>query len=206
MNSLQYYDKYSKELIEKYNSIETLEIYSLFQKYIHQDDAVLDIGFGSGRDLNYIRENISKNVFGIDGSKEFIKNIQRNNFYKNRTNYSILPNINTKNFDVKNYDVVISIAVFMHINSKELNKTIKSIYDILNNKGFVIISYSTQSRNNDERTFYEISKDNMIKLFKDNGFQEIETIINQDNLNRNIEWITQVFKKQMPTKQSSRHV
>jgi len=203
MNTLQYYEKYSKELIEKYNSIDTLEIYSLFQKYIHQNDMVLDIGFGSGRDLNYIRENISKNVFGIDGSQEFVKNIQKDIFYKNRINHSILPKINSFN---KHYDVIISIAVFMHLNRQDINKTIKNIYHILNDNGYVIISYSTQSRKNDARVFYEISKDIMTKLFENNNFQEVETIVNNDNLDRSIEWVTQVFKKYMPTKQSSEYI
>jgi len=50
-----YYDQNHKELIERYNLATPTPLHKLFKRYIQKSHKVLDIGFGSGRDLRYIR-------------------------------------------------------------------------------------------------------------------------------------------------------
>lgn len=192
--TLQYYENNANKLINKYDNAKTDELYSVFYKYIKKDDTVLDVGFGSGRDLNFIRKNITSNVFGLEGSKEFIKNIKKDDFFKNRISSSILPNIDVDELEVKKYDVIISIAVLMHLSKGDVALTIKNIKSILKPNGIVIISYTLKSRNNDGRLFYEISKKEMTKIFIQNSFKEADSIINKDSLGRDIEWVIQVYK------------
>jgi cyclopropane fatty-acyl-phospholipid synthase-like methyltransferase len=194
MTTIDYYNQNNKTLIEKYDSVKPLEIHELFEKYIEKNSSVLDIGFGSGRDLNFIRENITNDVFGLDGSIEFVKNIQKDYFYKNRISLSVLPSIDISKFKTKKFDTVISIAVLMHLCMKDILKTVKNMKSILKPNGKIIISYSTKSRNSDDRSFYNISKSEMTNLFASNQFREMASISNNDSLNRDIEWITQIFK------------
>ena len=194
MTTIDYYNQNNKTLIEKYDSVKPLEIHELFEKHIEKNSSVLDIGFGSGRDLNFIRENITNDVFGLDGSIEFVKNIQKDYFYKNRISLSVLPSIDISKFKTKKFDTVISIAVLMHLCMKDILKTVKNMKSILKPNGKIIISYSTKSRNSDDRSFYNISKSEMTNLFASNQFREMASISNNDSLNRDIEWITQIFK------------
>ena len=56
MNKTQtYYNQNHKELIEQYNSATLPQLNKLFKKHIQKSHRVLDIGFGSGHDLKYIR-------------------------------------------------------------------------------------------------------------------------------------------------------
>jgi 2-polyprenyl-3-methyl-5-hydroxy-6-metoxy-1,4-benzoquinol methylase len=140
------------------------ELNKIMDKFINKDNYVLDIGFGSGRDLNYIR-NITKNIYGLDASIEFINYLKQDKFYKNKVSLSILPKIDTTSFNINKFDIIISIAVFMHLEKIETLQTIKNIKNKLNNNGKVIISYSTKSRDSDQRSFFEISRNEMTILF-----------------------------------------
>ncbi len=193
--TLEYYNSQSSTFIDRYNTVKITKLHQIFEKYIKSKDFVLDVGFGSGRDLRFIRDNITKKVFGIDGCEKFVEYLKEEDFFENRVAHSILPYINTSLFDVQIYNIVISIAVFMHLNSQDLELTIQNIYQILAKNGKIIISYSTTQRNNDKRSFYNLKKDNITNLFQKNGFIEIEYIVNLDNLKREICWTTQVFEK-----------
>jgi cyclopropane fatty-acyl-phospholipid synthase-like methyltransferase len=193
MKTINYYNTNYQDLISKYNNAKMKELNKIIDKFIDKDDYVLDIGFGSGRDLNYIK-NITKNIYGLDASIEFINNLKQDVFYKNKVSVSILPQIDTTFFNINKFDVIISIAVLMHLKKHDITKTIRNIKNKLNFNGKVIISYSTIGRDNDERDFYEISKNEMTNLFNNENFKEIEFIINKDSLNRKIEWITQVYE------------
>ena len=192
--TIDFYNNNYQELLTKYNNANMYELNKIINKFIYKDHYVLDLGFGSGRDLNYIK-NITKNIYGLDGSIEFINNLKKEDiFYKNRVSLSVLPQINTNCFKINKFDIIISIAVFMHLNKNEILETIKNMKNKLNHNGKVIISYSTVGRDNDERDFYEISKDEMTILFNNENFKEVEFIISKDSLNREIEWITQVYE------------
>jgi cyclopropane fatty-acyl-phospholipid synthase-like methyltransferase len=193
MKTINYYNKNYRKLLKRYDNAEMEQLNKIIDKFIYQDSFILDIGFGSGRDLNYIK-NITKNIYGLDASIEFVNILKQDVFYKNKVSISVLPQIDTTFFKINKFDVIISIAVLMHLKKYDITKTIRNIKNKLNFNGKVIISYSTIGRDNDERDFYEISKNEMTNLFNNENFKEIEFIINKDSLNRKIEWVTQVYE------------
>ena len=66
MNKTQiYYNQNNKELIERYNSATLPQLNKLFKKHIQKSHKVLDIGFGSGHDLKYIR-TLGVECWGVD--------------------------------------------------------------------------------------------------------------------------------------------
>jgi len=191
--TISYYNENYQELLIKYDSAPMKELYKILDKLIDKNSFVLDIGFGSGRDLNYIKD-ITTNIYGLDGSIKFVNNLKKNEFYKNRVALSILPKIDILCFNVNKFDIIISIAVFMHLKKDEIIQTIKNIKTKLNNNGKVIISYSIKSRENDQRFFLETTKDEITILFNNENFKEVKTILCKDSLNRDIEWITQIYE------------
>ena len=188
--TLQYYKNNANILIDKYDNANMSKLYSLFDKYIKKDDTVLDIGFGSGRDLNIISK-ITNNIFGVDACDKFIINSNKDNL-KGRIAKSILPDIDISKFQFNTgkFDVIISIAVIMHLTFEEIEQTVQNMKKILKQNGKIIISYSLQREAIDDRFFENLTRDKMTKLW----FAEKKYFYNIDNMNRKIEWITQVYK------------
>ena len=181
-------------LVDKYDNANMDKLHSLFDKYIKKGDTVLDIGFGSGRDLNMISK-ITNNIFGIDACDKFIINSNKESL-KGRIAKSVLPKIDISKFqfNVDEFDVIISIAVIMHLTFREIEQTIQNMKKILKQNGKIIISYSLQREAVDDRFFEILTRDKMTELFNRNGFVEKEYFYNIDNMNRKIEWVTQVYK------------
>jgi len=194
-STLKFYDNNAEELITRYDNAKVEQLHALFAKYIQKNDAVLDIGFGSGRDLKEIMK-ITSNVFGLDACEKFIKNAEYNSALKGRVTKSILPDIIIDKFQVNitRFDVIVSIAVLMHLSMEEIEQSIEKMKSILTENGIVIISYSFGRRSNDMRHFESLSSEVMIHIFKRFGFTIIDEFQNSDGLKRDIDWMTQVYK------------
>lgn len=194
--TLEYYDTNANELIQLYNSAKVEELHALFLKYIHKNDKVLDIGFGSGRDLKEIMK-ITPNIFGLDACEKFIHNAENINGLKARVAQSVLPEIHIEEFnrDIAKFDVIVSIAVFMHLNREEIEQTIEKMKSIMIKNGVVIISYSiNRQHSDDERHFESLNQAYMVATFRKFGFTIVEEIIAHDGLDREIRWVTQIFR------------
>jgi cyclopropane fatty-acyl-phospholipid synthase-like methyltransferase len=192
--TINFYKNNAKELLTKYDNAQVKSLNKLFKKHISKDDKVLDLGFGSGRDLRMIQA-ISPNVFGLDACEEFVNHANKATL-KGRVAKSILPNIAIDKIkpSTNKFDVAISIAVLMHLSISDIGKTIQNIKELLSDKGIVIVSYSLKRKNLDERYFEDMEKEMMGKLFSQCSFIMIEEIENQDVMSREIVWVTQVFK------------
>ncbi len=192
--TLDFYDKHANDLIIKYDKANLEQLHSFLTKYIKNGDNILDLGFGSGRDLKFM-QTITPNVFGLDSCETFIDNLKNNGFH-GRVAKSILPDINLDKLkiSVDKFDIITSIAVLMHLNILDINQSIINIKKKLVNNGMVIISYSLKRKIIDNRHFEPLSKEIITDLFQNNDFLEIDSFQNLDVMNRNIIWITQVFK------------
>lgn len=189
--TLDFYDNNAKELISRYDNADLKQLHNIFQKYIKSDNDVLDLGFGSGRDMKFLN-SITPNVYGVDACDTFVDNMVNNGF-KDKATKSILPEINIDKLKTNKFDVVVSIAVIMHLNLIEIDELIKNIKQILKNQGIVIISYSLERSSSDDRHFEPLTKSIITDVLKKYSFVEIESFENTDVLNRNIKWLTQIF-------------
>ncbi len=87
MNTIDFYNSKSTQLIERYDNAEMSSLHQLLLKYIPPKGIVLDIGFGSGRDLQFLHDN-GYDTWGIDPAKIFVENAKirfsgnREHFFK----------------------------------------------------------------------------------------------------------------------------
>jgi 2-polyprenyl-3-methyl-5-hydroxy-6-metoxy-1,4-benzoquinol methylase len=107
--TLDFYKNNAKELITKYDNAQVKSLDKLFEKYIYKYAKVLDIGFGSGRDLRMIQA-ISPNVFGLDACEEFADHANNTTL---KAYFQIA--IDKIKSSANKFDVVISIAVLMYL-------------------------------------------------------------------------------------------
>ncbi len=90
-------------------------LHQLLLKYIPPKSTLLDIGFGSGRDIDFLYTN-GYDVWGLDPSVKFVENIKQRflNFKKHFFKAGVP--FDKKRIRLnKNFDAVISIAVWMHL-------------------------------------------------------------------------------------------
>jgi len=195
MNTVEIYNKKATEFIERYDKADMSYLHKVLLKYIPKKSSILDIGFGSGRDLQFLQDS-GYDIWGIDPSVKFVANAK-----------SKFPNIENQFFEAsvpfeksilvlnKEFDAVITIAMWMHLHHQQYEAVVESIVSVLKSSSSVVISYSEGNRANDERYFEDVDLEYITKLFQNKGFSLVETITHSDGLNRDsLTWITVVFK------------
>ena len=107
----QIYDQNASEYITRYDNAEMSHLHALLLKHLRPKASVLDIGFGSGRDLQFLYDN-GYDIWGIDPSKKFVENaIERFSALKNHFFVANLP-FQKEQLEIKGeFDALIAIAV-----------------------------------------------------------------------------------------------
>ncbi len=194
-NTLDYYNHNAHKLCERYNSADMSKIHKIIDKYTIASDKVLDIGFGSGRDLLHLKRRGIRG-WGIDGSKSFV-DIFKTEYksFKDKIFHSVLPSIELSEEFTEFFSVIYSIATWMHLPKEEHFEAILNIKKYLKPAGKVIISYSITPRNSDPRYFEDINPEQLALLFETFGFTLLESSSNPDGMGRDdIVWVTQVYQ------------
>jgi len=191
MNKTQtYYTQNHQALIKTYNQAKLPHLHNLFKKNIKPNQKLLEIGFGSGRDLKYIY-SLGANCWGVDSTQGFIDELAKESEFRDRLFYGKLPILDI-DFGVK-FDVIVCIAVIMHLRVEEIKEWVKDIKNYLVDDGKIILSYSTTHRVGDDRFFEDLRGGVVEEIFLDSGFRLIEESNSFDGLNRGIEWKSEVY-------------
>ena len=161
------------------------EQYRFFEPHIPSHADILDIGFGSGRDIKYFTSK-GHNVEGIDIDEEFVE-------YAKSIGMNVsLQNIMTFNPD-KKYDAIWACASLVHISKEKLPKIFEKLKSLLKPNGVVYVSlkYGTFEGYIAEQ-YYTYLDEKAVESFNLNLVDMRKT---SDCLNRGNEWISFIFKK-----------
>ena len=195
METTQFYNRQASELIKRYDNANMSSLHKLLLESIPQGGKVLDIGFGSGRELQFLHDK-GYDVWGMDPSDMFVKNA-RDRFLSKKSQFfkaGVPFNKDSIGLDAK-FDAIIGIAMWMHLKHSLYKDAVASIVSVAKRASRVVISYSEGSRAADERYFEDVDLDYIVELFKSKGFSLLETTKSADSLNRDeLTWITVVFK------------
>jgi SAM-dependent methyltransferase len=192
--TLNYYDKNFHLLLKRYEKADMKEIQDFMLKFVDKKDFILELGFGSGREINFLLKNEFENVYGIDGCEKFVE-MARQRFSSGNFYFSVLPEINLPK-NIK-FDFVYSIAVWMHLPTEMYEKSVDNIISLLNKKGKVLISFSLGERKEKERYFQKVDEELLEKLFEKNNMRKIDEIVTVDALNRGVKWKSVVYGKNL---------
>ena len=75
--TIDYYNDNFEKLIKRYEKSNLEFIHKIILENTKKDDYILELGFGSGRELNFLFNNGYKNIYGIDGSKKFVDFVKK---------------------------------------------------------------------------------------------------------------------------------
>lgn len=193
----QFYESNVHDLTARYESVDMTTLHQLFIKHIPTKSKVIDIGFGSGRDLAFLQSNCYS-VYGIDPVEEFVDQAKKR--FSGIAEHFMTGSFLSSEFpsDWQNsFDAVISIAVWMHLKTGEYVTAIKTIKSLLKPNGIVVLSFSLGGRDTDDgRHFEPLELQDVIDEFIDAEFILINSEGTSDSLGRDsIQWATVVFKK-----------
>jgi len=106
-----------------------------FSRYLRPNFKILDVGCGTGKIIVKLSENSNLKVYGCDSSLEMLKNIS------NRSNLQITCCLSDRlPYMVDTFDLIISVAVFHHLSSKEVAlRTIHDMIRVVKKGGRIII-------------------------------------------------------------------
>ncbi|MBR2499318.1 MAG: class I SAM-dependent methyltransferase [Clostridia bacterium] len=183
----QYYSTNYKEYISTTQNIDMTDHYRRFLPYLSQGAKILDIGFGSGRDLLYF---VSKgyNVWGVDNVSEFVEKAKENGLNVELCDFHNLPYIET-------FDGIWACASLLHSNNlplafDNLNKALKV-------GGYIYLSmkYGKGTNIEDGRFYQYIDEEKLKELCKNSNLSIVEIYNSEDLLKRNNGWINAVLRK-----------
>lgn len=186
---MSYYSKNYKEYIEKTKNVNMKESYEFFLQHITKKGKLLDIGFGSGRDMLYFK-SIGFDIYGIDTEVKFVKEAT-----KLELDVKCVDILNFN--DKQKFDCIWACASLLHINSKSLNKAFINCSNHLSNNGIMYCSFKYGDFEGliDDRYYLYLTENSISKYLENTNFKIIDYKITLDKLNRRNNWINFILKK-----------
>ncbi len=194
-STITYYDNAADNLISLYETANMSNLHTFLLSNLAPNSKVLDIGFGSGRDLAFLQQN-GFDVWGIDPAQKFVDHTKKrfpdiaDHFFK-----SSLPNLDIPKELQHSFDSIILVAVWMHLPKSMYADAIRALCTLLKPQGKIILSYNITPRTGEtERYFEDVDSDLLQTLFKARGCIKVSSITNKDGLSeRKITWVTEAY-------------
>lgn len=204
-STLAYYRENAKNLAKRYETAQMDNLNELLLKWLPEKSAskeapeILELGCGSGREAAFLLSQ-GYDVIGIDGSLNLIEEAKK--FHPELGGRLFCRTIPDElNFDRK-FDALISIAVLMHFDEKQIEVTLRKATGLLRQKGRFIFSVCIERTGLEngfdiqQRRFTLLSSDKWKELCDSAGLKIIHEKINSDGLNRGgVEWLSCVCQK-----------
>ncbi|HNQ68811.1 MAG TPA: methyltransferase domain-containing protein [Bacteroidales bacterium] len=194
MNSstISYYDANADKLGDYYLTAQ--DGISLYFQHL-QKGKVLDVGFGSGRDLN-ILYNQGYDTYGVDASSGFVKYAgEKFPHLKDKISVDSLPSLTNVS---SKFESIICTAVLMHLSNDEIFNSIFRFRELLEDNGKLLLSipiYENSQPVNHHNVFLnQIIPNKLILLCERIGFRLINKWCNPDSLGRvEKKWLVLLF-------------
>jgi len=187
-NKSEYYNIHANEYVENTKNLKMDHFYDLIESHTQKGSTLLDLGFGSGRDMiNLI--NRGYNVYGIDFSEKLVEIAKENPLLKDNVTQDNLSRLSS--FDKNSIDLAFSVGVLMHLSKKERLAFFNRIKTILKPNGVLILSYNESDRtNDDQRLFCKISRN---EISFEAGMTLLKRVVFADSAKRDMKWITDIY-------------
>ena len=198
----EYYRRNALTCTRRYESADLTSIHALLRRLALPGCRVLEIGGGSGRDSAFMA-SLGCRVTYTDGCDEMLlAGSEHHASLRDRARVAAFPLRPDDLLLSEHFNVVVCLAVIMHLNDADLSATASQIAQLTSPSGCLVLSHSTgrpglvHSRDNNGRLFRERSAAEVTKAFVPFGFLLEAQAVEDDGLHRaELRWITQVLRK-----------
>lgn len=186
-----YYEEHASEYVNATITCDMKEQYHFFLKHLPKKGKILDLGFGSGRDMLYFH-SLGYEVEGLDPTPTFIKNMEEKGFkvyllYAEEMNFK------------EEYDAIWACASLIHVQRKDLKNTLIKCMNALKKNGILYCSfkYGKEEITKDDRYFNYLNEDMIKEILLDIPLSLIDIMISQDvrNERKDEKWLNVLLKK-----------
>jgi SAM-dependent methyltransferase/SOS-response transcriptional repressor LexA len=197
--TLEFYNAHAPETAASYAGAGSA-VAALFPVAFPRGARVLDLGCGSGRDLNDLID-AGYDAFGVDASAEMLSQARRRfPQLSGRLTLDQLPQL--ASVPDQSYDAILCSAVLMHLPEELLFDSVFNLRRILKQGGRLLISTplagpvvnASTRRDENGRLFNGVTPENFQFLFEKIGFRQLNRWDSDDHLGRSDRrWATQLF-------------
>lgn len=180
---MSYYSEHAKEYIESTIGADMSEAYSMFEPFLPRGGSILDVGFGSARDMLHFRKK-GFEVYGIDVERPFVDHA------KSLGLKAEVGDILTYETE-KRFDGIWACASLLHLKADQLHTAIDKLLYILKDRGVLFISMKEGDSE------YVDEKGRPMLLVGEEAFVEYNVEATKKTLEegRGIAWINVVIRK-----------
>lgn len=183
----EYYSINSKDYISTTKDVDMSEHYNRFIHFLKKGATILDVGFGSARDMRFFA-NMGYEVYGVDNVSEFVDNAKRCGLNVELCDFHNLPY-------VEKFDAIWACASLLH--SNDLPLAFENLYRALKSGGYIYLSmkYGNGSSVENGRFYQYINEESLKTLCESANLSIIEVYGSNDLLKRNNGWINAILAK-----------
>jgi len=189
--TINYYENNAKQYIEDTVNANMAQHYDIFLKHVPEDARILDIGFGSGRDMLYF-ESKGYKVAGIDPTLSFYNNMKEKG-------YDVYHIPSEDSSFVNEFDAIWACASLLHVQRCNLHDVLVRCNQALKDDGIMYCSfkYGDFETVRNERYFNYLDEQSFSAILKDTGFTILETYITGDvrAYRASEQWLNVIMKK-----------
>jgi protein-L-isoaspartate O-methyltransferase len=193
------YDKNASTYCERWEKADS-SVSSLLPHLFSEAGSILEIGFGSGRDLSFLLNRLRLDVYGVEASAALLRKARElHPELSGRVFHGSLPD-GIPELPVKKFGGILLSAVFMHIPDEELFQSALRIRELLTINGRLVLSVPveradiTGDRDGAGRLMIIRPASRIRLLFERLGFEQTGVWESNDALGRpGIRWSTLVF-------------
>ena len=130
---MNYYENNASQYVKDTFGCDMSALYELFERHVKRKGTLLDIGFGSGRDLTYFKKN-GYQVSGIDVTPTFVRMITNVGFDVKEQRVEDLD-------EAKKYDGIWTCASLLHVKREDLEDVLLRCKNALKSGGVMYFSF-----------------------------------------------------------------
>lgn len=183
---MKYYEEHAEEYIASTIDKDMGAAYAMVRKYIPSNGKILDVGFGSARDMIYFRKN-GYQVSGIDNCNSFVLKAKGLGFD--------VENAEIVSYDAKqNYDLIWCCASFLHLKREDIFSSLRKYLTFLKKDGVLFLSmkYTDKGDGLDEKgryfTYFNDADIDRLKKYI------VEISFNDDDTRIGLSWVNLILK------------
>ncbi len=152
-----------KEYIEMCEGMDCRDLIEILKEYLKPNSTVLELGMGSGKDLDILNEFF--NATGSDNSRIFL------DIYKKRNPQADLLHLDAVTLETnRKFDCIFSNKVLHHLSRENLIKSFIRQNDLLNDNGIIFHTFwfGEQETSYQDLKFIQYKQDELLRMTDDN--------------------------------------
>lgn len=192
--TIAYYDRCSGVLSAQYARADMSWLCQKIECLIPPGACILEVGCGNGRDA---RKLASKgfSVTACDASPGMLAHARVDGKHGNlKFLCRAFPLQEDDDLLSSRFDLVLSIAMIMHLPQDQLALFVKQVSSMLNVNGKVFLSWCNR-KSEDGRLYENIEVEYLIALLRSNSVDVLECAVTNDSLGRPVTWNSIVARK-----------